>query len=250
MLPVTALVPTTPDPEAFSLDREALLALGRAHRSAYAHAAPFPHVVLDGLLGDERSGRLARAFPTPAHAGWKRRDYAEQAARLGQLQRTGFAGVAPELRALLGELVGAAFLDFLGALTGRQDLIADPHYRGAGLFSTLPGGHLALHADFNRDGSRHLDRVVTALYYLPVTWEEAWGGALELWDAAQTACMARYAPIRDRLIVMAYGDDHWHGQPDPVRCPEPFTRAVVAAHYYAALPSADADARAHGAIWR
>ena len=59
-----------------------------------------------------------------------------------------------------------AFLDFLGALTGVEGLIADPHFRGAGLSLTLPGGHLALHADFNRDRTRHLERKLTVLYYL------------------------------------------------------------------------------------
>jgi hypothetical protein len=246
---VTALVPCHPAGDAFWLDRDALIALGKAHRAAYAAARPFPHVVLDGLLGEARSRSLARAFPSPAHPGWKRRDYPEQAARLGQLQRTGFAGVAGEVRALLGELTGMAFLDFLAALTGREDLIADPHYRGAGLLATLPGGKLALHADFNRDGARHVDRVATALYYLPVEWDDAWGGELELWDAARTRCEVQLAPRRDRLVIMAYGDDHWHGHPSPVRCPPPHVRAVVAAHYYAARPDAAAAAAAHGAIW-
>jgi hypothetical protein len=246
---VTALVPSPPADDAFWLDREALVALGQRHRRAFCEARPFPHVVLDGWLGEPRSRSLACAFPSPAHPGWKRRDYPEQAARLGQLQRTGFAGVASELRCLLAELTGMAFLDFLGALTGRDDLIADPHYRGAGLLATLPGGHLALHADFNRDGTRHVDRVVSALYYLPLEWDDAWGGALELWDAARTRCEVRLAPRRDRLVILAYGDDHWHGHPDPVRCPAPYMRAVVAAHYYAARPSADADAGGHGAIW-
>jgi hypothetical protein len=39
---------------------------------------------------------------------------------------------------------------------------ADPHFRGAGPSITLPGGHLALHADFNRDRTRHLERAVVS----------------------------------------------------------------------------------------
>jgi hypothetical protein len=231
------------------LARDALVARGRAHAASYAAAQPYPHAVIDGLLGDDTSLALARAFPPPDHPGWKRRDYAEQAGRLGQLQRTGFDGIAGELRWLLAELTSMAFLDFLGALTGRRDLIADPHYTGAGLLATLPGGHLAVHTDFNRDSARHLDRVVSALYYLPATWVPAWGGELELWDRARTRCEVAIEPRRDRLVVMAYGADHWHGHPSPLRCPEGMTRAVVAAHYYAARWRPEDDAEAHGALW-
>lgn len=235
--------------EAWAFDRAVLVELGRTYQREYREARPYPHAVFDGLLGDTRSEAIARAIPAPTHPGWKRRDYAEQAARLGQLQRTGFDGVAPELRWLLAELNGMAFLDFLSALTGRRDLIADPHFTGAGPLVTLPGGHLALHADFNRDSTRHLDRAVTALYYAPLVWDDAWGGELELWNRERTECEARIAPRRDRLVVMDHGDDYWHGHPAPLRCPEGHARVVIAAYYYTARAGADDDARAHGAIW-
>jgi hypothetical protein len=138
----------TADGPGFFLDRPALRALGTASRERYATARPYPHAVFDGFLGDALAEALAARFPRPDHPGWKRRDYAEQS-RLSQLQRTGFDGVAPSIRHLLAELQGMAFLDFLGALTGIEGLIGDPHYGGGGPQLTLPGGHLALHADFN-----------------------------------------------------------------------------------------------------
>jgi Rps23 Pro-64 3,4-dihydroxylase Tpa1-like proline 4-hydroxylase len=177
-----------------------------------------------------------------------RRDYQEQAARLGQLQRSGFEGVDPAVRHLLAELSGMAFLDFLAVLTGIEGLIPDPHFRGAGPSLTLPGGHLALHADFNRDRTRHLERRLTVLYYLGKAWEPEWGGALELWDAPRTECQARYLPVLDRLVVMAHGDAYWHGHPSPLACPAGRYRASISAYYYVAAPSAD-EADAHGAIW-
>ena len=247
--PAAALVEAHGAVESWSLQREAMSALGRSMARSYQEASPYPHAVLDGLLGEERSLALARAYPGPEHRGWKRRDYAEQAGRLGQLQRSGFEGVAPELRGLLAELGSMAFLEFLAALTGRRELIADPHFTGAGLMATLPGGHLGLHVDFNRDSARHLDRAVTVLYYLPREWDEAWGGELELWDRARTRCEVKLAPLRDRLVVMAYGEDHWHGHPSPLRCPEGHFRAAVTAHYYTARAGTDDDSQAHGAIW-
>jgi hypothetical protein len=230
------------------LDRARLRALATAKRKAYADARPYPHAVFDGFLGDAISADLAARFPGPDHPGWLRRDYREQA-RLGQLQRTGFEGVDPGVRHLLAELSGMAFLDFLEALTGTGGLIADPHFRGAGPSLTLPGGHLALHADFNRDRGRHLVRRVTVLYYLPRRWAPEWGGALELWDESRTRCEASYLPLRDRLLVMDHGDAYWHGHPTPLACPAGEHRASIAAYYYVATPAAGEDDDAHGAIW-
>ena len=243
------LVRAEPSVEAWAFDRATLVEVGRMRAAEYAHAEPFPYVVVDNLLGDARAAAIARAVPDPAHPGWKRRDYAEQAGRLSQLQRTGFADVGPALRWLLAELSGMAFLDFLAALTGRRDLIGDPHFTGAGPILTLPGGHLAVHADFNRDSARHLARAVSILYYAPRAWDERWGGELELWDRQRRACVTRIAPVRDRLVVIGYGEDHWHGHPEPLGCPDGEARVAIAAHYYVARAQPGDDDAAHGAIW-
>lgn len=231
--------------EAWSFDRETMVTLGRAHASAYAEARPFPHVVIDGLLGDSRSAAIARAFPAASHPGWKLREHAEQERRTALR----FFDVAAEVRWLLAELGSMAFLDFLAALTGERDLIGDPHYLGAGPMLTVAGGHLGLHVDFNRDSRRHLDRAVSVLYYAPVAWDDAWGGELELWDAGRARCEIAIAPRRDRLVVMAFGEHNWHGHPSPLRCPEGAGRAVVAAYFYRARAGEHDDDGAHGARW-
>ena len=233
---------------AFFFDRPTLRTLALSLRDRYAKATPHPHVSVDEVLGDPLARALASVFPGPTHASWKRHDYLEQSARLGNLQRSNFEGVHPALRHLLAELSGMAFLDFLETLAGVEGLIPDAHFRGAGLHLTLRGGHLALHADFNRDRFRSLSRRVTVLYYLNPGWQQEWGGELELWSADLARCEVKIAPLLDRLVVMAHGDTNWHGHPQPLQCPEDRGRAAIAAYYYAADPSPDAPA-AHGAIW-
>ena len=242
-----SVVTITPGGPSFFFDRAALRSLGRGARGAYLQAAPYPHAVFEGFIGEELARGLAAAFPTAEHAGWTGKDYPEQR-RLGQLGRTGFEGVDARLRHLLAELSGMAFIDFLEGLTGVSGLIADPHFRGAGPTLTPAGGYLALHSDFNRDRARHLARRVTVLYYLGEDWQPSWGGALELWDDARTRCEASYLPNLDRLVVMANADAHWHGHPSPLACPPDRCRKVVSAYYYTAAASPDDDA-AHGAIW-
>lgn len=230
------------------LDREHLRARARARRGAYEAAAPFAHAVFDDFLGADWASEIAAAFPGPEHAAWLRRDYAEQSARLGQTQRTGFEGLAPALRHLLNELCAMAFVDFLRELTGHDGLIADPHYRGAGPSLTLPGGHLAVHVDFNRDRGRHLARAVTALYYAPREWGADWGGELELYGDPPGEPLQRILPLPDRLVVMAHTERSWHGHPAPLRCPEGHFRAAIGAYFYVADGVLD-EARAHGAVW-
>jgi hypothetical protein len=229
------------------LDGPSLVRRARPLSSAYAAARPFPHIVVDGLFGEAAARQLAGAFPGPAAARWKYRDFPEQR-RYGQLQQTGFAGVAPLIRHALGELNGMAFLDFLEALTGVRGLIPDPHFVGAGLLLTPPGGFLGVHADFDRDRRRGLRRALTALVYLNPDWDDAWGGHLELWDEDATAAVARISPRCDRLVVMAHGDRYFHGQPVPLACPPDRFRAALAAYFYVADGKPGADA--HGAIWR
>jgi hypothetical protein len=245
---MSVLVTPAGPTEMWFFERKALKALAREHSERYRAAGPYPHAVFDGFLGGARALELSLRFPGPEHAAWMRRDYREQSARLGQLQRAGFEGVDPALRHLLAELSSLSFLDFLSALSGVEGLIPDPHFRGAGLSLTLPSGHLALHADFNRDRTRHLERKLTVIYYLGRDWQPSWGGALELWDEPRTRCQASYLPVLDRLIVMDHGDAYWHGHPQPLACPEGRFRASISAYYYVATPSADEE-RSHGAIW-
>ncbi|MCA9579776.1 MAG: 2OG-Fe(II) oxygenase, partial [Myxococcales bacterium] len=216
----------------FFFEPDAFEAHARAHAGRFAEATPFPHAVIDQLLDPALADALADAFPTPAHPHWKRVDHPEQAARLGHLQRSGFEGVSPLLRHTLAELNGAEFLGFLERLTGLRGLVPDPAFRAAGLHMTLPGGHLDLHADFNRDRFRDLSRVLTVLVYLNPGWDDAWGGALELWPPDLTECAARIAPTHNRCVVLQNGDTGYHGHPSPLRCPPDRARQSLAAYYY------------------
>ncbi len=192
---------------------------------------------------------IAGAVPSPSHPGWKRRDYAEQAGRLGQLQRTGFEDVAPALRWLLAELNGLAFLDFLGALTGRRDLIGDPHYTGAGPLGDAAGrpprGARGLQPRQRAPPRSSPQRPLLRAAHLG----RRVGRRARAVGSRAGAVRGEDPPLRDRLVVMAYGEDHWHGHPEPVRCPAGHARVVIAAYYYAARAAAGDDDGAHGARW-
>ncbi|MFT3770985.1 MAG: 2OG-Fe(II) oxygenase [Minicystis sp.] len=230
-------------------DRGALLARAEPLRARFLAADPFPHIVLDDFLPAPVAERVAREFPPPDLPGFKRVDHAEQAGRLGHLQRRGFAGAAPFIRYILGEFNGQAMIDFLERLTGIVGLIPDPHFRGAGVHHTLPGGHLALHADHNRDRFRQLERRLTVLVYFNQDWQDDWGGHLQLWPPDLSRCAARIAPLFNRCVVMVHRSDAWHGYPEPLRCPPDRTRRALVAYYYTVDRPAEERRPPHPAIW-
>src|SRR5256885_1536621 len=55
----------------FVLEPEKLEKLAEAHREDYAHAQPFPHVVIDGFLSEEILDQVIAEFPKPEEVEWK-----------------------------------------------------------------------------------------------------------------------------------------------------------------------------------
>ena len=209
-------VPVTRGPSWFSFDRTHLLAVAASLGDDYRCADPFPHVVIDGLLPDSVLDEVAREFPEPS-GEWRHFDDRNQR-KFGA--GTEEIDLGPATRNVLAEFNAAAFVEFLQALTGIEEpLISDPFYRGGGLHQILPGGYLAIHADFNRHPMFGLDRRVNVLVYLNRDWQPAWGGQLELWDGAMTRAVQRIEPVFNRTVIFTITDIAFHGHPEPLRCP-------------------------------
>lgn len=241
---------TTADRDAFFFEPDALSALAARHADAYAKARPFPHVVLNGLLPDHTAQRLVREFPAPDFAGFRQPDNAFQVNKLGRLQDSQFRGVPAFTRNFLHELNGMVFLDFLEKLTGISGLIPDAHFHGGALHQILPGGKLAVHADFNRDVRRALDRRVNVLLYLNPTWEEHYGAHLELWEQDMSRCGVKVAPLLNRCVIFNTTSTSFHGHPDPLRCPEGMTRKSIATYYYTGSQAYAGMQSQHGTLWQ
>ncbi len=132
------------------------------------------------------------------------------------------------------ELNSPAVLKFLEAMTGIPGLIADPYYVGGGLHETLKGGHLGVHADFNIHRPMNVERRLNLLVYLNDDWLPEYGGDLELWDQKMEKRWHRIAPVIGRAVVFNTSLDSYHGQPDPLTCPDGRSRKSIATYYYTA----------------
>ncbi len=229
------------------LDRGALLQQAGQHAPAYRSADPFPHVVLDDFLPAAVAEAAAAEFAELPTDGW---DRYEDAGNTLKLATSDEARMGPLLRHLIGQFNGGAFISFLESLTGIEGLLPDPQLAGGGLHQLNPGGFLRVHADFNRHQTLKLDRRINALLYLNPGWQEDWGGAFELWTPDMQTQVVKLPPVLNRLVVFNTTSESFHGNPDPVSCPDGNARRSLAFYYYTnGRPDAEV-ADAHSTLYQ
>jgi 2OG-Fe(II) oxygenase superfamily len=212
----------------------------------YASARPFPHIVFDDFFDPALLDSVLAEFPKPRQIGWQRFDN-EQEVKLASAAESSFG---PATRLLLYHLNSITFLEFLSRVTGIANLIPDPCFDGGGLHQILPGGKLAIHADFNKHPLFGLDRRLNLLLYLNRDWREEYGGALELWNKDVSRCEARILPLFNRVAIFGTTDFTYHGHPDPLRCPEGMTRKSLALYYFSNGRPAEEVSAEHSTLWR
>jgi hypothetical protein len=232
----------------FAFDRVHLTALAGAHRAQYAAAAPFPHVVFDAFLPAEVAARLVDEFPSPA-PNWTR--YDRPPLELNKSQLSEESVLPPFTRKVVWAFNSAVFLRFLTELTGIKGLVADPSLWGGGLHQTERGGWLAVHADFYRHPELELDRRINVLLFLNPDWPAEWGGALEFWARDMSTCVQRIPPVLNRCVIFSTTDWAFHGQPDPLACPDDVPRRSLALYYYTnGRPPAEVIPRLNSPVFR
>lgn len=198
-------------------------------QAAFAAAAPFPHVVIDDFADAALLQEITRLdFGDVGADRWTWHRYYSQ----DTWSRTDLASFAAPTRALFAALAAEPFRRDLAALSGIDGLLFDDALEDGGLQATAAGGHLFLHVDpLVHPRRRRWRRRLNLLVYLD-DWDPAWGGALELWNAGVSRCVARVTPARNRAVLFASGPDTPHGFPDPLRCPAGVSRNCLAVYYF------------------
>lgn len=222
------------------------MALAESRRGAYASASPYPHTVMDDFLPEEVLDAVLAEFPAPAEVDWLAFDSPLER----KLATKDDSAMGPATRHLLAELNSSAFIDFLERLTGIEGLLPDPHLEGGGLHQIERGGHLKVHADFNRHPRHGLERRLNVLVYLNRDWKDEYGGAFELWNADMTACEAKVMPYFNRCVVFSTTSTSYHGHPEPLACPEGETRKSIALYYYSKDRPAEETQSTHNTLFQ
>jgi hypothetical protein len=232
--------------------RRSLLPLEKMQASAdqvaaYRAAAPFPHAVFDDFFDPVILDRVLSEFPGAQGIDWERYDDPRFEVKLASRSEQ---QIGLFTRYLIYALNSSAFLQFLERLTGIKGLVPDPHLWGGGLHQILPGGKLAVHADFNNYPHFKLDRRLNVLVYLNRDWREEWGGHLELWDRDMARCEQRILPLFNRMVCFSTTDTSFHGHPDELRCPPDRTRRSLALYYYSNGRPAEEIGRPHTTLFQ
>jgi hypothetical protein len=198
-------------------------------KEQYAAAGPFPHMVFDDVLFPDVFDRAAEEFPGTTDEFWRGYLHVNETKYSNTLPDTW----GPTLNAIAREFCSPKFVAFLGELTGIENLMPDWTMDGGGLHQTLRGGHLNIHADFTTHHD-HPDwaRRVNILLYLNREWPLEWGGQLELWDQAMSACQGKVTPAGNRMLVFTTSMDSFHGHPDGLTCPPGEARRSMALYYF------------------
>ena len=202
----------------------------------FRHATPFAHLHLVNLLKPDVARAAAAEFPAPDADSWINYVHVNERKK-GLSLREAFP---PRLGALVDELNSDRFVHWLSVVTGIPDLRADPTLLGGGLHQSGRGGYLNVHRDFTRHHYLpHLRRRLNLILYMNPEWNEAWGGAIELWDRTVTQRVAAIPPHLNHALLFETTDTSHHGHPQPLDCPPTMTRKSVALYYYTADAVAD-----------
>ncbi len=206
--------------------------LARAYRSG----APYPHLFFENFLDPTVIQELAEEFPMEANDHWVRyRHVNENKASIDRWE-----DLPPKIAAVLRELNTPRFVALVSEITGIPGLLADPDIDGGGMHQAWRGGFLNLHTDFTMH--RHKPtwrRRCNIILYLNENWDDAWGGAIEVWDGGANRCVDSM-PCQINRALLFDTPNALHGFPEPLQCPEDRSRKSLQLYYYTIDDAPDA----------
>lgn len=158
---------------ASALTQPHLNRVARRHKRSYREAAPFPHVVLDGLfpprvleiLASEVPERLDENGECAAHRSSVGAAPGESCFRQPGVQYRKAAlneevDMGLQTREVFAFFKSSLWVRFLENLTNVKGILPDPHYRGSGVHMTAPGGMLGVRHPRALDAPRTLASAV------------------------------------------------------------------------------------------
>jgi len=198
--------------------------------AVYQSAQPFPHMSKNGVFDEQVLRHVAAEFPDPS----KMAGHFAGEIEGGKHTESDWSKFGPVTQAFVSACNSGPFMHALSALTGIEGLLPDPYLSGGGQHQTGRGGRLKVHSDFNVHPFLPLSRRLNMLVYLNDSWEESWGGSLELWDQDMSQAVVSVPPVLGQVAIFTCSDTSFHGLPEPMTCPQGTYRKSLAFYYFTA----------------
>ncbi len=177
----------------------------------YLTAQPFPHVVIDGFLEKSFCDAIIEQFPAFDERG----AINEDGLIGGKSTREEVRKLGPAYKRLDDLMRSRPFLDFIGDITGIDNLEYDPWYFGGGTHDNRHGQDLDPHIDFNYHPITRRHRRLNMIIYLNEVWREEWGGLLQLhqdpYRQPSQDQIETVIPLRNRCVIFETSERSWHG---------------------------------------
>jgi Rps23 Pro-64 3,4-dihydroxylase Tpa1-like proline 4-hydroxylase len=219
-------------------------------KNAYEIAHPFPHIVMDNFIKQDILKPVSDEFPDLS----KMKDTVVKFQDEKQIK---FAGkgmqvLSPSALHLNSYLQSDLMMNWLNEISGiKEPLISDPYLSGGGYHEIKPGGLLKVHADFNKHPTLDLDRRLNLLIYLNEGWEDAWGGAFQLFERNMERAGQEILPRFNTAVIFTTTSFTYHGHPDPLNCPENRSRRSLAYYYFSTgRPELEVSANSHSTLFK
>ena len=201
-----------------------------SQKKKYLSADPFPNIELNDFFNQKFLEKVLKEFPDLENLEKTNKYINNNEIKYANNQYDLF----PEtIKVFLDFLNSPPFLKFIQNITSiKENLVADKELNGGGLHEIKKGGVLKIHTDFNRHPTLDLDRRVNLLIYLNKNWKDEYGGHLELWDREMRECKKKIVPNFNKIVIFSTNDFSNHGHPNPVTCPNNYSRKSIALYYF------------------
>ena len=216
----------------------------------YQNALPFPHIVLTNFIKEDLLKKVSAEFPDLA----KLKDTVVQYNSSKEIKLTsiGMQVLTPSALELNTYLQSDLMMNWLNGLTGiKEPLISDPYLSGGGYHEIKNGGLLKIHADFNKHPKLDLDRRLNMLIYLNEDWQDERGGSLQLYDVDMEKALQTVYPRFNTAVIFTTTSYTYHGNPDPLKCPDNRSRKSLAYYYFSTgRPKSEISKDTHSTLFK
>lgn len=203
----------------------------------YQSKKPYPYLFIDNVLNESFAKTLQTEILNLPTDNFDRYDNPfEQKHTL----RDKF-NYPQNLNKLFEYLQSEEFINYLSKFVDEK-LIIDTtrNFHGVHLYDN--GDKLDIHLDAGFHPTLKFRKHVTLGIYLSLNWQDEYGGHLEVWDGENAnsekgnlpdiyKLVEKISPNFNRLVLFNCLDNSWHGNPEPVKCPNNAKRIFITISY-------------------